>query len=732
VWFAGFFLVLARYALGLLGLARLTRRARVVTDERWLASLASAQRVVGAGARVTLVESDAVGSPVTWGHSAPVIVLPAAARAWDSDRRRVVLLHELAHVARRDWLVQLGATVTCALYWFHPLTWLAHRGLRREAERACDDLVLGAGTESTDYATHLLGVARGARRQRLTGAVAIGMARHSTLEGRMLAIIDNSITRALPSRATRALNVTAFAALAVLLGAVRPVVALADVTTRAARAGSEIVTALAPAVTLQQGDSNFTKSVSVSRGGVLEIDIPVGGSVSIEGWDENRVEVRGRLAGRDWRDVDVSLERDRDGAVLRATTSRRNNSSTSNEFKIRVPKRFDVQLRSGGGSVTIANMEGTFRGSTGGGEVSLSDLSGDADLTTGGGGIHVSDSHLNGSVHTGGGNVNIEHVTGDLRGYTGGGHVSVDHASASVHAYSGSEPQTNRREAEQGRAAEARRETAERRAEEMRRNADERREEIQRRAEDARRNAEDRRIEAQRRAEDARREAEDRRREQNRRDDEDRRMTTTDSRNRPTTSVRTERGTTSVTTTRGRDGDREVSVESRDGVVHISKAGGSVNVERVPNGAVISTGGGAVTVGSGSGSVSVATGGGEVRVGPIAGSVRATTGAGNVDISIDKSDGAVNVTTGKGTVVIEVPRGFSGRIDLETAQTDNYDGRTPRITTPWDLNTETSRNWDDSQGTPRRYIRANGSVGRGSGSIKVRTVNGDIEIRERR
>jgi beta-lactamase regulating signal transducer with metallopeptidase domain len=74
------------------------------------------------------------------------IVVPATAETWSDDRRRAVLLHELAHIARHDCLTQLLAAVACALYWVHPgVWWTAHR-LRRERERASDDRVLATGT----------------------------------------------------------------------------------------------------------------------------------------------------------------------------------------------------------------------------------------------------------------------------------------------------------------------------------------------------------------------------------------------------------------------------------------------------------------------------------------------------------------------------------------------------------------------------------------------------------
>ena len=88
------------------------------------------------------------------------MLLPESANEWTMERRRSVLLHEMAHVKRRDCLVQFLGQLTCAAHWCNPAVWFAARELRRESERACDDLVLHAGTRPSDYAHDLLDMAR--------------------------------------------------------------------------------------------------------------------------------------------------------------------------------------------------------------------------------------------------------------------------------------------------------------------------------------------------------------------------------------------------------------------------------------------------------------------------------------------------------------------------------------------------------------------------------------------
>ena len=124
--------------------------------------------------------------------------MPADADAWPAERLRIVLLHELAHVKRRDCLTHMLAQISCALYWFNPLAWMAARHLRTERERACDDLVLAAGTRGPDYADQLLEIARVMRSGRfpaLLAGASLAMAHRSQLEGRLMAILDPTVPR---------------------------------------------------------------------------------------------------------------------------------------------------------------------------------------------------------------------------------------------------------------------------------------------------------------------------------------------------------------------------------------------------------------------------------------------------------------------------------------------------------------------------------------------------------
>ena len=177
---------------------------------------------LGLSRPVRLLASGRVPVAMTAGVRRPVLLLHEGARKWSPERRRVVLLHELAHVRRRDWITLLVAEMAAAVYWFHPLVWLARREARRSCERACDDLVLDAGTKPSVYAAHLLGIVRSLKPARAAALPVMAMARPSQFEGRMRAILDPGLHRRGPSRAaTRGAALGALFAV-VSLGAVHP------------------------------------------------------------------------------------------------------------------------------------------------------------------------------------------------------------------------------------------------------------------------------------------------------------------------------------------------------------------------------------------------------------------------------------------------------------------------------------------------------------------------------
>jgi beta-lactamase regulating signal transducer with metallopeptidase domain len=221
VWGVGAVIVLLPMLSGLSRLRRITRQSRRSVDGPWVEL---ADRLGGLSLRsrrVVMLQADVSTSPMTWGVLRPVILLPSGVETWRDERLRAVLLNELAHVQRCDCLTLILARLSCALYWFHPLVWIAARQLRIESERACDDVVLQSGARAADYALDLLEMARAIRSTRGLAAAAVPMARPLKLEGRVRAILDSTRSRRMVSRRGSCLVFAAGALLLLPLSAAR-------------------------------------------------------------------------------------------------------------------------------------------------------------------------------------------------------------------------------------------------------------------------------------------------------------------------------------------------------------------------------------------------------------------------------------------------------------------------------------------------------------------------------
>jgi beta-lactamase regulating signal transducer with metallopeptidase domain len=208
-------------------LRRFIGHSSVISERAWIDMLLKCARAIGVSRAVRLLKSRERNVPLAFGTRRPAIVVPFIAETWDEDRRRAVLLHELAHVARFDCLADSVALAACAMYWFHPGVWWIAKQMRIERELACDDCVIAAGTEPREYASHLLEIAYsfGGRR---APALAVCMARPRQLEGRMLAALDAARNRRRPSMRGRTAAAAVVVVVLAALAAARPVLTTAS------------------------------------------------------------------------------------------------------------------------------------------------------------------------------------------------------------------------------------------------------------------------------------------------------------------------------------------------------------------------------------------------------------------------------------------------------------------------------------------------------------------------
>jgi TonB family protein len=200
-----------------IGLGRLgwiASSARRVARGRWTAAAEELSREYGLRRPVVILQSDHPALLVTWGFVQPKVILPLTAEDWTEARIRVVLSHELAHVKRGDWLIQMAAELARSVYWFNPLMWIVCRRLRQESEQATDDVVMGVGMDGSDYAAHLVDLARVFARHR-PWLPAPAIARPSSLERRITAMLNAHVNRAPITSSTRLGVVAALSALAI-------------------------------------------------------------------------------------------------------------------------------------------------------------------------------------------------------------------------------------------------------------------------------------------------------------------------------------------------------------------------------------------------------------------------------------------------------------------------------------------------------------------------------------
>jgi beta-lactamase regulating signal transducer with metallopeptidase domain len=190
VWLAGAFLLFAQLALDLRRLYRTRRNGRPWLERRALVQSLAGE--FGIHRKVEVLLHEGIPGPLTCGIWRPAILLPDEACEWNEADLRRALVHELEHVRRSDWAIQLAARATCIFYWFHPLVWVAFRWLRLEAERAADDAVVRSA-EHTEYAEQLVLLA--GRRSKAQAQAALGMATRSDLSRRVSALLDGSQRR---------------------------------------------------------------------------------------------------------------------------------------------------------------------------------------------------------------------------------------------------------------------------------------------------------------------------------------------------------------------------------------------------------------------------------------------------------------------------------------------------------------------------------------------------------
>ncbi len=161
VYCLGVVYCLSRLMLALFGLRTLRQSADYAMAKEDVALLQQVQAELNVQSRIGLAKSPRLQTPVTFGLVHPQIFIPELWDAWSRSEKLTVLRHELAHVKRSDWLVNIIVGFVVSLNWFNPFIWLLRTKVQAESEHDCDFTVLSLGSPKYAYAGQLLSLARG-------------------------------------------------------------------------------------------------------------------------------------------------------------------------------------------------------------------------------------------------------------------------------------------------------------------------------------------------------------------------------------------------------------------------------------------------------------------------------------------------------------------------------------------------------------------------------------------
>jgi hypothetical protein len=174
---------------------------------------------------------------------------------------------------------------------------------------------------------------------------------------------------------------------------------------------------------LLYAQSHFKREFETKPGKSLKVDLNTGGSITITGWDKSMVSVKSDLDEDDMENYKIDIDESAQGIDIGVTYVGYGRGGGGVDLDLHVPNKYDLELETMGGEITIKNVEGIIQGETMGGDVDLKNLKGTIELTTMGGDITVDDSELEGEVKTMGGDIEFTDVIGTVKGSSMGGDV---------------------------------------------------------------------------------------------------------------------------------------------------------------------------------------------------------------------------------------------------------------------------------------------------------------------
>ncbi len=448
-YLAGVLFALSRIALNWLRLKRLIAGASPATDGNLLSLYSETARQLGMTRLPRLLVSDNAASPIAFGCWRPRILLPRnLAVSLDLPALRTVLAHELAHHSRRDVAWAWIQLLLGAVWWFHPLFWATAASLRRVREECCDDMLLAQRLTTRDlYCSTLLDAARVAhvRQKRIPFAATPGLAEQAhPLARRLCRIRDARLHRA--TKLSFGAGAAVFAAALVLLPGGASTSPPDDLANDSAQDNpSTPEGSMAEDLRMSaNGESQDLeerpyRSFDVGPGGSLNVRISRGNLEIVRG-SESQIRVETHLdvvfdestkAEKEHESAFQRFRFDHDGLNLGLFGGFQN---PNHKLRISIPMKFDVNLSTGLGNISLEHLTGQAGVYTGRGNVSLGEIHGPAEVKTSRGNITLSKGHDSADLKAGQGDISVNEMSGDASFWTGKGNIRLGNISGDLSA----------------------------------------------------------------------------------------------------------------------------------------------------------------------------------------------------------------------------------------------------------------------------------------------------------
>ncbi|HVN80023.1 MAG TPA: GWxTD domain-containing protein [Terriglobia bacterium] len=156
-WLAGFWIFSLKHLAAWISVCRMRRRGACCAPKHWQKELVRLSAQLRLSRPILLLESCLADAPLVIGHLRPLILMPVGLLAGlPAGQIEAILLHELAHIRRCDYLVNAVQRLVEGLFFYHPAVWWISRVIRAERENCCDDVVVAMSGNVHEYAVALV------------------------------------------------------------------------------------------------------------------------------------------------------------------------------------------------------------------------------------------------------------------------------------------------------------------------------------------------------------------------------------------------------------------------------------------------------------------------------------------------------------------------------------------------------------------------------------------------